>query len=570
MKKRRVISLLIAALLIVVFGAATGGAKAAGVVRVTVTATPSQLSEAGAVELRISIENGTDSTMEHVSVFGKGVTGFTAPIAAGETENVYIKDYWVAENMIGKPITVTVSYTLNGKTQKSFGSVTVSRLEIAPDVALERTSDVSVQEIGKPVVFTYTVYNKGVNRVADVIVRDTFTDEALNAPFSLSPGDRRQVQHTFSMRQDMASRPSVSFVSNGKKYVNTIDVLYVTTPEASLAVEVSASKTEVKPDEEITVTCKVTNKIGQTIRDVSVADETGQSLGDSFDLGAMQTKTITKSVKLTADRAFAVSAIGYVDGSKFEASSGTVNMRLLKTEPQPDMLKMKAEPSLTQLEEAGTVTFSITVSNLMEDTLTDVVISEKTLGEIATFDSLVTGDKLVTKDYEVTADQVFAFTVTALDSSGNRYEVDSGDIEILVGPRGSVTPTIPADAAAAGGLGTFLTIVLIIVGLIVVAGAVLIVLLVQERKAKKLAAAAPPPAPESTAPLPDVTPETVVEEDEDEDASFIPPEIEEAPPEEEAPMEEETPSESPQDAETEPEPGGEEKKGIDDIENPVD
>jgi hypothetical protein len=568
MKKRRVISLLIAALLIVVFGAATGGAKAAGGVKVTVTATPGQMSDAGDVELRISIKNTSGSTMQDVTVFGKGVNEVLAPIASGETKDVYIDEYRVSKNMIGRPIVFTVSYTMGGKSQTSSGSVTVSRLEIAPDVALERTSDVSVQEIGKPVVFTYTVYNKGVNRVDDVIVRDTFTDEALNAPFSLSPGDRRQVQHTFTMRQDMASRPSVSFVSNGKKYVNTIDVLYVTTPEASLAVEVSASKTEVKPDEEITVTCKVTNKIGQTIRDVSVADETGQSLGDSFDLGAMQTRTITKSVKLTADRAFAVSAIGYVDGSKVEASSGTVNMRLLKTEPQADMLKMKAEPSLTQLEEAGTVTFSITVSNLMEDTLTDVVISEKTLGEIATFDSLVTGDKLVTKDYEVTADQVFAFTVTALDSSGNRYEVDSGDIEILVGPRGSVTPTIPADAAAAGGLGTFLTIVLIIVGLIVVAGAVLIVLLVQERKAKKLAAAASPPAPESTAPLPDVTPETVVEEDED--ASFIPPEIEEAPPEEEAPTEEETPSESPQDAETEPEPGGEEKKGIDDIENPVD
>jgi hypothetical protein len=565
MKKRRVISLLIAALLIVVFGAATGGAKAAGGVKVTVTATPGQMSDAGDVELRISIKNTSGSTMQDVTVFGKGVNEVLAPIASGETKDVYIDEYRVSKNMIGRPIVFTVSYTMGGKSQTSSGSVTVSRLEIAPDVALERTSDVSVQEIGKPVVFTYTVYNKGVNRVDDVIVRDTFTDEALNAPFSLSPGDRRQVQHTFSMRQDMASRPSVSFSAGGKNYVNTIDVLYVTTPEASLAVEVSASKTEAKPDEEITVTCKVTNKIGQTIRDVSVADETGQSLGDSFDLGAMQTRTITKSVKLTADRAFAVSAIGYVDGSKVEASSGTVNMRLLKTEPQADMLKMKAEPSLTQLEEAGTVTFSITVSNLMEDTLTDVVISEKTLGEIATFDSLVTGDKLVTKDYEVTADQVFAFTVTALDSSGNRYEVDSEDIEILVGPRGSVTPTIPADAA--GGLGTFLTIVIIIVGLIVVAGAVLIFLLVQERKAKKLAAAVPPPAPERTAPLPDVTPETVVEEDED--VSFIPPEIEEAPPEEEAPLEDETFFESPQDAETEPEPGGEGKKGIDDIENPV-
>ncbi len=137
------------------------------------------------------------------------------------------------------------------------------------------------------------------------------------------------------------------------------------TPErASLAVEVSASKTEVKPDE----------IHGRPARSpANRSDDQGRfpsptKLASPLAIPSTSgrcRRAITKSVKLTADRAFAVSAIGHVAGSKVEASGGTVNMRLLKTEPQPDMLKMKAEPSLTQLEEAGTVTFSITVSSLM-------------------------------------------------------------------------------------------------------------------------------------------------------------------------------------------------------------
>jgi hypothetical protein len=271
---------------------------------------------------------------------------------------------------------------------------------------------------------------------------------------------------------------------------------------------------------------------------------------------------LSKTLTLTEDRNFSVKASGYDQhGNKIEASSETIEMRLLKADAQTDLLGIAVKPSITQLDEPGTVTFSITVSNKMEDTLTDVVVSEQTRGDIAAFDSLVTGDKLVSKDFEVTGDETFVFTVSAKDPEGNKYDVRSGEVKILVGAQLTATPAVTAAAAvtATGGLGTFLTIVIIIVGLIVLATIVLIVLLLQEKKAKKLAAANPQ-AIEGE----DVQKSDSEEPVADEDISFIPPEIDDAGsgPEIEADQESGT-------SEAEPEPEPDKEKRIDDIENPV-
>ncbi|MFZ5974601.1 MAG: DUF7507 domain-containing protein, partial [Bacillota bacterium] len=445
MKRIRFISLLIAVIMVMITGAGTFSAQAAGGVTVTVTASPSQLSTTGTVTLHISVKNSTSSAMTDVSVTGNGVNEILPTISSGETQDLWVDDYTVTDSMLGKPITFTVHY--NGG-QTATGSVTVSRLAVAPKVVLERTSSVSEQDIGKPVVFTYTVYNKGTNTVSNVIVHDKYTDAALNTAFSLTPGAQKKIQHTYIMKGNTVSRPSVSFSANGKSYINTIDALYITVPEEPLVVEVSATKDEVKPGEEITIHCKVSNQSGQKIKDISLEDEIGQALGDAFDLAKGQSKTVTKTFTLTDSRSYSVTATGYKNGDRVEASSEPIKMKLLQAEAKTG-LSIEVKPDVTQLTEAGTVTFSITVSNKTEDTtLTDVVVSEQTQGEIETIDTLPAGgDRLVTRDFEVSGDQTYVFTASAKDADGNTYEVKSEDVKITVG-QATATPSVTAAAAA--------------------------------------------------------------------------------------------------------------------------
>lgn len=545
MNKKRILPILIAAFMIITAWAGMGGTvQAASGVQVTVKASPSQLSEAGNVELTIVVTNNSSSTMENVTVTDKGsVNDILSSIPPGE-QPFTVSNYAVAKSMLGKPITFTVNYTINGKAQTATGSVTIGKAEPAPNVVLERKSNVTVQETGKPVVFTYTVYNKGSNTISNVVVHDQYTDDALNTPFSLAPGKNKQIKNTYTMRGNTASRPSVSFTSGGKNYINTIDVLNITVPEESLIVEVTPSKTEAAPNEDIEINCKVTNQSGQALKDITLTDETGQVLGDSFDLKAGKSTTLTKTIRLSADRDFSVTAKGQnEDGQTVEATSPPAGLHVLPSD-QDDALSIGVKPDITQLEEPGTVTFSITVSNNLEDTLTDVVISEKNQGEVGKIDTLPTGDKVIRHDFQIDKDQTFMFTVTAKDENGNTYSVNSEDVNILVGPRTSASPTSSPASDTGSGFSTFITIVIIIVALIIIVGIVLIVLLIQEKRAKKAA----PPAPETQAEA-----QETLSPAEDEEASFLPPDID-----------------VDADADLEPESAaGDTDKKIDDIENPV-
>jgi uncharacterized repeat protein (TIGR01451 family) len=536
MFNRRILPVLAALLMLAALVTGIGTAQAAGSVEVAVEADPGALSTGGTVELRINIRNGQSSAMEEVALIGPNINESLEPLMAGESKDIVIPSYTVPDSSIGQRLTFKVQYTTDGKRYEASGSVTIARLNVTPNVALERTVNVTVQDVGKKVKFSYTVYNKGSAPISNVTIRDTFTDKALNTPFTLNPGKNKKISYEHVMKGTVASRPSVSYSTGGRSYVETIDVLYVAVTGEALLLDVNASETEVVAGSKITITCRVTNGLNQTIRNIVLKDEKGTALEDAFDLSRGQSRLVTTTVQLDAARAYAITATGTTrDGTAVRVTSAPVELKPAGT--QEELLTIAVEPDLTQLEEPGKVRFDVTISNKMKSTLQDVVVSESTYGPIATFDAFPTGDKLVTQDFDVTGDQTFVFTVTAKDEAGNEYNVQSDSVSITVGAQ-TPTPT-PAEAAGGGGLDTLLVIGIIILALIVLVAIALVVLSMKERKARRLESAAGKTAAGKTAAgRTDTEPEkedgkprfatfTIEEEEE----SVLPPDIEEPEPE---------------------------------------
>jgi uncharacterized repeat protein (TIGR01451 family) len=537
MFNRRILPVLAALLMLAALVTGIGTAQAAGSVEVAVEADPGALSAGGTVELRINIRNGQSSAMEEVELFGPGISNESLEtLMAGESKDIVIPNYPVPDSSIGRRLTFKVRYTTDGTRYEASGSVTIARLNVTPNVALERTANVTVQDAGKKVKFSYTVYNKGSAPITNVTIRDTFTDKALNTPFTLNPGKNKKISYEHVMKGTVASRPSVSYSTGGRSYVETIDVLYVAVTGEALLLDVNASETEVVAGSKITVTCRVTNGLNQTIRNIVLKDEKGTALEDAFDLSRGQSRLVTTTVQLDAARSYAITAAGTTrDGTAVRVTSSPVELKPAGT-PE-ELLTISVEPELTQLEEAGKVRFGITISNKMKSTLQDVVVSESTYGPIATFDAFPTGDKLVSQDFDVTGDQTFVFTVTAKDEAGNEYNVQSDSVSITVGAQ-TPTPT-PAQAAGGGGLDTLLVIGIIILALIVLVAIALIVLSRKERKARRLESAAGKTAAGKTnageadaePEMEDGKPEFVTFTVEEEEESVLPPDIEEPEPE---------------------------------------
>jgi len=541
MFNRRILPVLAALLMLAALVTGIGTAQAAGSVEVAVEADPGALSAGGTVELRINIRNGQSSAMEEVALIGPNINESLEPLMAGESKDIVVPSYPVPDSNIGQRLTFKVQYTTDGTRYEASGSVTIARLNVTPNVALERTANVTVQDAGKKVKFSYTVYNKGSAPISNVTIRDTFTDKALNTPFTLNPGKNKKISYEHVMKGTVASRPSVSYSTGGRSYVETIDVLYVAVTGEALLLDVNASETEVVAGSKITVTCRVTNGLNQTIRNIVLKDEKGTALEDAFDLSRGQSRLVTTTVQLDAARSYAITATGTTrDGTAVRVSSDPVELKLAGT--QEELLTIAVEPDLTQLEEPGKVRFGITISNKMKSTLQDVVVSENTYGPIATFDVFPTGDKLVSQDFDVTGDQTFVFTVTAKDEAGNEYNVQSDSVSITVGAQ-TPTPT-PAQAAGGGGLDTLLVIGIVILALIVLVAIALIVLSTKERKARRLESAAGKTAAGKTAAGRSAAGKTDAEPEQEDDKpkfvtftigeeeeSVLPPDIEEPEPE---------------------------------------
>lgn len=489
MTKKRIISFITAFVMTLTVCFSMVSTSLAAGANITTTASPNELTGAGNVDITVEIENnyGSDMVVNSVKI-GSTNDSTALTIASGDTKKYKYYDYPISSSQLGNPLKITVYYSVGTADYAKEDSVTIAKKVVQPEVSLTRVCNVSSQIVGDTVEFTYTVKNEGTEKIQNVVLHDSYQESALNSSFSLNSGQSKNIKVTHVMESTVASRPSVSFTSGGQNFIDTIDTLYVSAQDEPLLVDLSASATSGNLDDEITLSCKVTNQSGQKISNINVKDENGDSFGSTFSLNAGDSKTVTKTIKLAKNRDIQAMVTGVTkQGNSISTESEVVSLEISQDGDNSTGLSLSVKTDRTQLEEGGgEVEFEITVSNTRSVQLNNVVISEAGLGEVTTIDALPTGDKLVLKTYELTENQTFTFSATATDADGNTYNITAEPVEILVGAQVTPTPTVGADQQA-GSVGGLLLVVIIIVVVAIVVGIVLLVLVQKERKEKKLA-----------------------------------------------------------------------------------
>ncbi len=489
MTKKRIVSFITAFVMTLTVCFSIVSSSLAAGVTITTVASPNELTGAGNVDITVQIENdyGTDMVVNSVKI-GSTTDSISLTIPSGLAKDYTKYNYPISSSQLGNPLTIKVNYSADGANHTGTDTITIAKKVVQPEVSLERVCNVSSQVVGDTVEFTYTVKNEGTEKIENVVLHDSYQESALNSSFSLNSGQSKNIKVTHVMESTIASRPSVSFTSGGQNFIDTIDTLYVSAQDEPLLVDLSASATSGNVDDEITLSCKVTNQSGQKISNISVKDENGDSFGSTFSLNAGDSKTVTKTIKLTKNRDIKTTVTGVTkQGNSVNTDSEVVSLEVSKEGDATTGLGLSIKADRTQLEEGGgEVEFEITVSNTRSVQLNNVVISEENLGEITTIAALSTGDKLVLKTFELTENQTFVFSATATDDDGNTYNIAAEPVEILVGPQASPTATAGADQQG-GSVGGLLLVVIIIVVVAIVVGIVLLVLVQKEKKEKKLA-----------------------------------------------------------------------------------
>ncbi|MGI6704737.1 MAG: DUF7507 domain-containing protein [Clostridia bacterium] len=505
MVKRKFLALMILLLFLLQTGIGTGMVLAAGPddLKITASANPSQLEGAGTVKVTMKLENVTDEKVTGVVVHdasGDNPKKSIGEINSGVTAEISF-DYSVRENELNKDITFMVKWDGNPQGAPAFVKVQKAKPTPAPapSVKFTRTADKEIAAKNEEVTFTYTVENTGNVDVQSVKIEDKALGGNIGWVDNLAVGNTKTFTRKIKISKDLTSKPTLSYTAGGDSYSGELDPLTVKLAKASMTVDLKADKDEVKVGERVTLTCTLKNTGNVDFTDLNVSDDMlGDVLKDKS-LPVGKTSVVTKVVTIDKDQTFTfrVKAKDAL-GNPFSQNSKPVTVSTILSSEQI-RLGIEVSANVTELQEPGTVSFDIVVTNYGEAPLKDVVVEEKSLGEVGRIEQLEMGDKLIKKTIELEETTVFVFKVRTRDAMGNEVVEESAPVEITVGastpeeteeaieePEATEDPE--GEEGKESNVGDRMSILFTILGiiafLIIAAGIALVILVVQEKRAK--------------------------------------------------------------------------------------
>ena len=483
---------------------APGEAKAANNVKLEVTASPTELTGDGTVSLTASVvNNGSDITDAVLYYQGEVLYEF-GNIKSGQVGEYTDDSFDVKADELGKDLEFVVQYQANGSTQMASDTIKIAKKAANVDIATDVKVDNDTISEGDKVVFTFTVENQG-----DVAI----TNARLKAPplnngdrigdeFDLDPGKIQKITYSVEVSKDITVKPVLTFEADGKEQDKDFDSVSIKVIDATMDVMLSAASNTADADGNVDFTVTITNTGNTDFSNLKVYDPYNYRVPtDQTTLKAGDKMSVTKTLKVNSsgDIAFYVTAQNAINDKDVTFNSNTVNI----TVPEPSEsaspsvsasedidLTIEATADTSQLATNKMVVFTITVANSGTTPVNNIVVSENTLGDIKTIDTLAGGEKTITYEYkfEGSAAQTFVFKATGQDTQGN--DVSANSTEIKVDPN-----ELPATGTS--GLGTLMIIIIIIIVLIIGVGITLIVLVRKEKKNK-----VPPTTPKKPAERP--------------------------------------------------------------------
>jgi uncharacterized repeat protein (TIGR01451 family) len=352
----------------------------------------------------------------------------------------------------------------NGVSVQDEDDETVEGPKQEPEITLVKTADPQLYyNVGDIIIYTFTATNTGNVTLTNVVINDplTRTVEKLMTPSTLAPGESATASATYTITQADMDAGQVTNVATVTGYdpddnpVENEDDEVVVDPNQNPAISLEKTAdplvfTEV--GELITYTFTVTNTGDVTLTNVVIDDP----LTGSVDL-PVTPSTLAPGASGTATATY--------NTTQADVNAGIVNNTATATGTPPSGLDVsdddsaavegpKQSPDITLIKTANpqvytetgeVITFTFTVTNTGNVTLTDVVIDDPLTGSVnlsvspSTLAPGATGTAMAT--YTITSGDVSSGQVvnvanaTGYDPSDN--SVEDTDEETIEGPKQS-------------------------------------------------------------------------------------------------------------------------------------
>ncbi len=463
-------------------------------VRVTVTATPTELSDTGTVRFTFSISNFSDYELSDLVIVYNGVSYDDLRetiIPPNQSVQDYNLDLQVSESQLGTPIVFTITGVRSGEPISQEATVTIARSS-DPVISITRTADAEMARRGDSIKLTYKLSNETKFDMTDIMIIDEDISDTPIRQDNLRAGDSFSLDRQYTMGEDsVVSAPVVTYTVNGKtKSFSGIQPMTLTSLLVQLSMDVQMGAPTAAG---VNFTIEVKNTGNQDISGITITDERNNPVNTAtFSLKADESTTFSYLVvpvmtEPLRNVKFSLKGTDSLNQPYTQETPRTYEVYPFVDDSQINVT-VRAETVTPWSSEAGKLTARIIITNHSSVTLTNVSVSETSMGVLKVYDTLAAGETSFDQEIVLGSPRNLQFSLKGVDPTGASRDLASSMLPVAYGtestPAPEVTPeaTNNASVGALGFLSSTISRVLVVLGvLMVIAFLVLIVLTVIER-----------------------------------------------------------------------------------------
>lgn len=454
-------------------------AMAADEVRVTVIANPTELSEAGEVQMNFSISNYSDYELHGVTI-SSGGAAFDLKQSEliippnGSAYDIVI-NVPIADSQIGLPIEFSVAWTQGGEPMMQTTSVTINRAA-DPVIGLSRKLSAVLAREGDEITAEYTLTNDTKFDMTGItLIDEEFSDSPIVSNEDLRAGRSLTIPLKFKMSTlDVTSAPLVTYTVLGKtKTFSAIEPQQVKVIVSKLSLSVAPGTPTM---DGVIFSLEVKNTGNQDITDITILDDKQNFVNqEPFSLAAGDAESLSYRVvpdmnEQLRNVSFTLTGTDALDNEyKLEPTS------TYPVYPYVDDSQIAAgiraeiiEPWSAAL---GTLKVRLTIDNQSTAALSSVKVSEQSLGDIKVIDTLAKGETSFEQVLTIGSPRNLTFLIKGYDPAGALRDLGSFTLQVAytdatAAPEATATPETGPITGVFGTLTGTLTKVLIILAIV--------------------------------------------------------------------------------------------------------
>ncbi len=451
------------------------------------TLNPASLpASGGTVTLSGVLKNNTDAAITTVTL---GVDDhqleINETIAAGASRSFSMSGVTISAGDIGREKTLTIDWAGSGTPASGTNTATFTVPLRAETVSLEftRTANNTAVQMGDTVKLTYNFKNTGTAVITNLTLTDSCVEGTILSGLTLNPGESHTKTSSVVVNAEISSVPKAEYTAAGSTKSKTLEALLIKLAAAELSVTATVDKTQLTSGDTVTFSIVITNNSPVAVSGINVTDDLGTIVKSGANIAATTGSTpkllnITYPVAMTAGRTVSFT-ITYPSGTSSATKTSTPIAITVLQAGSPLTLDVSASPIAMMFP--GDVTFTITVTNISGQAISNINVKETALGDFGSIISLAPGGtQTLKKVSRLTQAGAFTFTATGTDALGAAIMAATKQISVT-SQVGTQTPQVVSPSSS-DTLHTLFVIMIVIIVLIVIAGIVLAILIILEKR----------------------------------------------------------------------------------------